>query len=256
MKFGIVVFPGSNCDRDVAMVCNDLLAQPTRMVWHQETNISDLDVVILPGGFSYGDYLRCGAIARFSPIIKSIVEHARKGKFVLGICNGFQILTEVGLLPGALTRNRDLHFICDRVSIRIEQTHLPWTQAYSCKQVITLPIAHGEGRYYVDTDTLKALEDNGQILFRYCTSEGEINNLSNPNGSLNNIAGITNKQGNILGMMPHPERASDAMLGATDGLELFEGLLAAKSPILDLRDTTTKAQLGHMGDRRLFLHDR
>ncbi|AFY78311.1 phosphoribosylformylglycinamidine synthase I [Pleurocapsa sp. PCC 7327] len=230
MKFGIVVFPGSNCDRDVAMVTEGLLSQPTRMVWHQETDLSDLDVVVLPGGFSYGDYLRCGAIARFSPVIKSVVEHARAGKFVLGICNGFQILTEVGLLPGALIRNRDLHFICDRVPIRVENTNFPWTQAYCAKQVITLPIAHGEGRYYADEETLKALEDSDRVLFRYCTPAGEINDIGNPNGSLNNIAGITNEQGNVLGMMPHPERASDALLGATDGRKLFEGLLAAKSP--------------------------
>jgi phosphoribosylformylglycinamidine synthase len=229
MNFGIVVFPGSNCDRDVAMVTEGLLEQPTRMIWHQETDISDLDVVVLPGGFSYGDYLRCGAIARFSPVIKSVVEHAKAGKLVLGICNGFQILTEVGLLPGALIRNRDLHFICDRVPVRVENTNSPWTQAYSLKQVLTLPIAHGEGRYYADADTLKTLEDNGQVLFCYCTPEGDINDSSNPNGSLNNIAGITNKQGNVLGMMPHPERASDLLLGATDGRGLFEGVLAAKS---------------------------
>lgn len=224
MKFGIVVFPGSNCDRDVQTVTQGLLDQPTRMVWHQETDISGLDVVVLPGGFSYGDYLRCGAIARFSPVIKSVVEHAQQGKYVLGICNGFQILTEVGLLPGALIRNRDLHFICDRVTVRVEGTHLPWTQAYSPKSVLTLPIAHGEGRYYADEDTLHLLEDNGQVLFRYCSPCGEIQEKDNPNGSLNHIAGITNRQGNVLGMMPHPERASDPMLRATDGLKLFEGI--------------------------------
>lgn len=225
MKFGIIVFPGSNCDRDVAMVTKGLLGQPTRMIWHQETDISEIDVIIIPGGFSYGDYLRCGAIARFSPIIKSVVEHAKQGKFLLGICNGFQVLTEVGLLPGALIRNRDLHFICDRVPLRVESNNLPWTQAYSSAQIITLPIAHGEGRYYADSDTLQSLEDQGQILFRYCNTQGEINDNSNPNGSLNNIAGITNEQGNILGMMPHPERASDSALKATDGKGLFAGLL-------------------------------
>ena len=229
MKFGIIVFPGSNCDRDVAMVTQELLGQPTRMVWHQETDISDLDGIVIPGGFSYGDYLRCGAIARFSPTIKSVVEHAKQGKFVLGICNGFQVLTEVGLLPGALIRNRDLHFICDRVPVRVENAHFPWTQAYCAGQVLTLPIAHGEGRYYADADTLQALEDNGQVLFRYCTATGEISDSGNPNGSLNNIAGITNQQGNVLGMMPHPERASDPILGATDGRGLFEGLIAAST---------------------------
>jgi phosphoribosylformylglycinamidine synthase len=215
--FGVIVFPGSNCDRDVAYVTRDLLAQPTRMVWHEETDISDLDVVIIPGGFSYGDYLRCGAIAQFSPVMQQVVRHAQQGKFVLGICNGFQVLTEAGLLPGALIRNRDLHFICDRVSLKVERTNLPWTQIYSPGQVITLPIAHGEGQFYADGDTLSQLEDNGQVLFRY---QGD-----NSNGSVNNIAGICNRQGNILGMMPHPERASDPMLGGTDGLKLFQGLL-------------------------------
>jgi len=217
VKFGVVVFPGSNCDRDVAYVTRDLLNQPTRMVWHEETDISDLDVVVIPGGFSYGDYLRCGAIARFSPVMQGIVEHALQGKLVLGVCNGFQVLTEVGLLPGALIRNRDLHFICDRVPIKVERTDLPWTQAYSHEQVLTLPLAHGEGQFYASDDTLKHLEDNGQVLFRY---KG-----NNPNGSVNNIAGICNRQGNVLGMMPHPERASDPMLGGTDGIGLFKGLL-------------------------------
>lgn len=217
MKFGVLVFPGSNCDRDVLYVTRDLLQQPTRMVWHEETDISDLDVVIVPGGFSYGDYLRCGAIARFSPVMKATVEHANQGKLVLGICNGFQVLTEAGLLPGALVRNRDLHFICDRVPLRVERTDTPWTKLYQTGEVITLPIAHGEGNYYADADTLARLEDNGQVLFRY---EGE-----NPNGSLNNIAGICNDKGNVLGMMPHPERASEQILGGTDGFKLFEGLL-------------------------------
>jgi phosphoribosylformylglycinamidine synthase len=178
----------------------------------------------MPGGFSYGDYLRCGAIARFSPVIKSVLEHAQQGKFVLGICNGFQVLTEVGLLPGALVRNRDLHFICDRLPVRVEANNSPWTQTYQPQQVISLPIAHGEGRYYADADTLKAIEDGGQILFRYCTAAGAIDERSNPNGSLNNIAGITNSQGNILGMMPHPERASDPALKSTDGKALFESI--------------------------------
>jgi phosphoribosylformylglycinamidine synthase len=217
VKFGIVVFPGSNCDRDVAYVTHDLLQQPTRMVWHEETDIADLDVVIIPGGFSYGDYLRCGALARFSPVMQRVVEHAQQGKLVLGICNGFQVLTEAGLLPGALVRNRDLHFICDRVPLKVERTDLPWTQAYSSGQIVTLPIAHGEGRFYADRGTLRQIEDNGQVLFRY---EGE-----NPNGSVKNIAGICNRQGNVLGMMPHPERASDPVLGGTDGLKLFQGLL-------------------------------
>lgn len=226
MKFGVVVFPGSNCDRDVAYVTQSLLNQPTRMVWHQETDISDLDVVVIPGGFSYGDYLRCGAIAQFSPVMRQVVEHVKQGKYVLGICNGFQVLTEMGLLPGALVRNRDLHFICDRVPLKVERTDLPWTSAYTTGQVITLPIAHGEGRYYANDHTLRALEDNGQVLFRYCTATGETDDTSNPNGSLNNIAGICDHTGKVLGMMPHPERAADSVLGSTDGMPLFQGLLS------------------------------
>ena len=223
VKFGVIVFPGSNCDRDVAYVTQSLLQQPTRMVWHEESDVSDLDVIIVPGGFSYGDYLRCGAIARFSPAMQATIKHAEQGKLVLGICNGFQVLTEAGLLPGALVRNRDLHFICDRVPLRVERTDLPWTQHYQKGAVITLPIAHGEGNYYADAETLADLEANGQIVFRYTTDAPS----SNPNGSLNNIAGICNRQGNVLGMMPHPERASDPMLGGTDGMQLFEGILAA-----------------------------
>lgn len=217
MKFGVIVFPGSNCDRDVAYVTRDILQQPTRMVWHQETDISDLDVIIIPGGFSYGDYLRCGAIAKFSPVMQQVIAHAKSGKLVLGICNGFQVLTEAGLLPGALTRNRDLHFICDRVPLKVEKNNLVWTQQYSKGEIITLPIAHGEGRFYASEDTLKAIEDNDQVVFRY--------ENDNPNGSLNNIAGICNSTGNVVGMMPHPERASDTMLGNTDGLKMFAGLL-------------------------------
>jgi phosphoribosylformylglycinamidine synthase subunit PurQ / glutaminase len=217
MKFGIIVFPGSNCDRDVAYVTRDILNQATRMVWHQDTDISDLDVVVLPGGFSYGDYLRCGALARFSPVMLQVIEHANQGKPVLGICNGFQVLTEAGLLPGALTRNQNLHFVCDRVPLKIENNALAWTQGYSKGEIITLPIAHGEGRFYADTDTLKAIEDNGQVVFRYADE--------NPNGSLNNIAGICNSAGNVLGMMPHPERAADAILGGSDGLKMFAALV-------------------------------
>ncbi|EFA68807.1 phosphoribosylformylglycinamidine synthase I [Cylindrospermopsis raciborskii S07] len=216
MKFGVLVFPGSNCDRDAAYVTRNILGHTTRMVWHQERDISDIDVIIIPGGFSYGDYLRCGAIARFSPVMQEVVNHAEKGKFVIGICNGFQVLTEANLLPGALTRNENLHFICDRISVKVERNNLPWTSGYGDKEVITLPIAHGEGRFYADQDTLAAIEDNQQVLFRY---DGE-----NPNGSLNNIAGICNREGNVLGMMPHPERAADRSIGGTDGLRLFESL--------------------------------
>ena len=227
MNFGVIVFPGSNCDRDVAMVTRDLLQQPTRMVWHEESDLSDLDVVIVPGGFSYGDYLRCGAIARFSPAMQATIAHAEAGKLVLGICNGFQVLTEAGLLPGALMRNRDLHFVCDRVGLRVERTDLPWTQQYQSSEVITLPIAHGEGCYYADDTLLAALEANRQVLFRYCTPQGAAIAEANPNGSLNNIAGICNHAGNVLGMMPHPERAADPVLGITDGIKLFQGVLAS-----------------------------
>jgi phosphoribosylformylglycinamidine synthase subunit PurQ / glutaminase len=225
MKFGIVVFPGSNCDRDVAYVTGDLLKQTTRMVWHEDTDIDDLDVIVIPGGFSYGDYLRCGAIARFSPVMQATKRHAEQGKLVLGICNGFQVLTEAGLLPGALVRNRDLHFICDRVPLKVERHDLPWTQTYQPQQVITLPLAHGEGCYYADPETLASLEANRQIVWRYCASDGSWGAQSNPNGSLENIAGICNRQGNVMGMMPHPERAADPLLGGADGLQLFTGLL-------------------------------
>ena len=225
MKFGVIVFPGSNCDRDIATVTKGVLNADTRMVWHQETDIKDIDVVVVPGGFSYGDYLRCGAIAQFSPVMNSIIEHAQQGKYVLGICNGFQVLTEVGLLPGALIRNRGLHFICDRTPIKVERNDSIWTQDYQAREIITLPIAHGEGCYYADDDTLKAIEDNNQVLFRYSSASGEIDLDNNPNGSLNNIAGIVNQQGNVLGMMPHPERASDSAIGSTDGLAMFRGLL-------------------------------
>ena len=225
MKFGVIVFPGANCDRDIAYILRDILHQPTRMVWHEDSDLSDIDVVVVPGGFSYGDYLRCGAIAQFSAAMRATVEHAAQGKPVMGICNGFQVLTEMGLLPGALVRNRDLHFVCDRQPLRVERTDLPWTRGYQQGQVITLPIAHGEGCYYAAPDMLKALEDNSQILFRYCDASGTPSEAASPNGSLNHIAGICNRAGNVLGMMPHPERAADPALGNTDGLALFEGLL-------------------------------
>lgn len=227
MKVSIIVFPGSNCDRDAAYVTRDLLGNPTQMVWHEDSDLHNADLVIVPGGFSYGDYLRCGAIARFSPAIQATVEYANKGGLVLGICNGFQILTEVGLLPGALVRNRDLHFVCDRVPLKVERADSVWTQEYTLGQIITLPIAHGEGCYYADAETLQTLENNRQVIFRYSGPTGDVNRAENPNGSLNNIAGIQNEAGNVLGMMPHPERASDPVLGPTDGLTLFKSVLGA-----------------------------
>lgn len=199
MNVGIVVFPGSNCDRDVAYVTQQLLQLPTRLVWHEETDIADLDLVVVPGGFSYGDYLRCGAIAQFSPVMRQVREHVQQGKFVLGICNGFQVLTEMGLLPGALVRNRSLHFICDRVPVSVERTDLPWTAAYPQQAVITLPIAHGEGCYYADADTLEALEDNGQVLFRYCTATGRRMRLAIPMVLLTTSRGFAIAPGKFWG---------------------------------------------------------
>ena len=232
MHVSVIVFPGANCDRDAAYVTRDLLHQPTQMIWHEDSDLQNADLVIVPGGFSYGDYLRCGAIARFAPALQATVEHAKKGGFVIGICNGFQILTEAGLLPGALMRNRDLHFICDRVPLRVERNDHVWTQDYIAHEVITLPIAHGEGCYYADADTLKSLEDNQQVIFRYSSPTGDITDTANPNGSLNNIAGICNRQGNVLGMMPHPERASDAVLGNTDGLSLFKSIVSSQLQVV------------------------
>ena len=225
MKFGVITFPGSNCDRDVVYVTRDILKRPTHRIWHEDSDLGDVDVVVVPGGFSFGDYLRCGAVAQFSPAMRSAIDHANRGGLVLGICNGFQTLTEVGLLPGALMRNRDMRFVCDRTPLKVERTDLTWTQNYTKGQTVTIPIAHGEGCYYADADTLKKLEDNGQVVFRYSSPDGTVDDNSNPNGSLNNIAGICNKKGNVLGMMPHPERAADPRLGGTDGLALFESVL-------------------------------
>ncbi|WP_017324052.1 phosphoribosylformylglycinamidine synthase subunit PurQ [Synechococcus sp. PCC 7336] len=228
-KFGIIVFPGSNCDRDVATVTRGLLGCPTRLIWHQDTDLSDIDVVVLPGGFSYGDYLRCGAIAHFSPAMQAVKAHAERGGFVLGICNGWQILLESGLLPGALIRNRDLQFICERVGLRLERSDSIWTRQYAPGQQVTLPIAHGEGSYYCDDETLKSLEANNQIVWRYCDRG---NGVDNPNGSVGAIAGICNRAGNVLGMMPHPERAVESILnrgepGQCDGLPLWQSIVAA-----------------------------
>ncbi len=227
MKFGVVVFPGSNCDRDIVSVTSGILQQPTRMIWHQETDISDIDAIVIPGGFSYGDYLRCGAIARFAPVMTAIKAHADQGKYVLGVCNGFQVLTEAGLLPGALVRNRGLSFVCDRQPLKLERNDLVWTNKYQQDEIVTLPIAHGEGCYYADPETLARLESNHQIVWRYCDAHGNTSTESNPNGSLQNIAGICNQAGNVLGMMPHPERAADPILGSSSGKLLFESAIAS-----------------------------
>lgn len=226
MKSAVIVFPGSNCDRDAetALVATGL--NPI-MVWHADTKLPDVDLVILPGGFSYGDYLRSGAMAAQSPIMREVKDHARKGRFVLGICNGFQILTESGLLDGILLRNRKLKFICRDVNLRVENTTTAFTSKYSKGQVISIPVAHHDGNYFADDYTLKTLQDNEQVIFRYCGANGEITEESNPNGSLANIAGICNAKRNVLGMMPHPERHTEILLGGTDGVGVFESLLAA-----------------------------
>ena len=218
MKFAILVFPGSNCDWDSYYAVTALLKQKAQFVWHKENNLPKVDCVIVPGGFSYGDYLRTGAVARFSPIMKEVVNHARAGGKVIGICNGFQILTEAGLLPGVLMRNRDLKFICETVSIEVANTETCFTQKYRKKERIRLPIAHGEGNYFADEETLKRLQGEGRIVFRYAPI--------NPNGSQRDIAGIINEKGNVLGMMPHPERCAEAVLGNEDGKKLFESLLS------------------------------
>lgn len=224
-RFGVVVFPGSNCDHDCYYVLKNILNQNVKYLWHKETSIQDVDVVILPGGFSYGDYLRCGAIARFSPIMKAVIEFDKKGGYILGICNGFQILCEAGLLPGALLKNDSLKFICDYVHLKVENLSTGFTSLYQTNQVLEIPIAHGDGNYFADEITIKSLEDNRQVVFRYCKEDGSVTSEANPNGSTNNIAGIINDRGNVLGMMPHPERASDEILRYTDGKKLFESII-------------------------------
>jgi phosphoribosylformylglycinamidine synthase len=227
MNIGVVVFPGSNCDHDCEHVFKNLLGQSVRMVWHRDTALAGLDAVILPGGFSYGDYLRTGAIARFSPVMGAVKEFARAGGLVLGICNGFQILLEAGLLPGAMLRNRSLNFICKDVHVRVENAATPFTGRCEPGQVLKLPIAHADGNYYTDPVTLAGLQANAQIVFRYCTADGKVTPEANPNGSLDNIAGIRNAAGNVLGLMPHPERASEELLGNEDGKLIFLSMLEA-----------------------------
>ncbi len=225
MKACVITFPGSNCDRD-AKVALESVGAHVSMVWHQEKTLPKCDLVVLPGGFSYGDYLRCGAIAGNSPIISEVKAHAKRGGFVIGICNGFQILTETGLLPGVLMRNRNLKFICSDVYVRPENTETVFTKNFKQVKAAKIPIAHMEGNYYADQDTLASLEDNEQIAFRYCDEAGKVDETSNPNGAIHNIAGILSKEKNVLGMMPHPERASDPALGLSAGRKLFEGLVA------------------------------
>jgi phosphoribosylformylglycinamidine synthase I len=226
MKSAVIVFPASNCDRDAKTVLAATGLNPA-MVWHRDAELPKVDLVMLPGGFSYGDYLRSGAMAAHSPIMQEVKKHAERGGLVLGVCNGFQILTEAGLLPGVLMRNRDLKFLCKEVFLRVDNNATVFTKSYKKGQVLNVPIAHHDGNYFADKDTLKSLEDNGQIAFRYSDAQGNISGETNPNGSQLNIAGICNKEGNVLGMMPHPERHAEALLGGSDGAGLFKGLLAA-----------------------------
>jgi phosphoribosylformylglycinamidine synthase I len=227
MKFAIVVFPGSNCDHDTYHAAKHVLGHDAEFIWHKETSVKGADVVILPGGFSHGDYLRTGAIARFSPIMRAVAEFARRGGPVLGICNGFQILLESGLLPGAMLRNRDLKFHCEHVFVRVEQTETPFTVGSFRGQVLRIPIAHGEGNYHVDPETLDRLETDGRVVFRYCDPAGRVTDAANPNGSVHAIAGICNEGRNIVGLMPHPERACEIALGSADGRVLFESVAMA-----------------------------
>lgn len=226
MKFAVLRFPGSNCDQDCLFALNALPKAAAEPVWHKDTTLPDCDVVVVPGGFSYGDYLRCGAIAQFSPIMQAVREFAASGGKVIGICNGFQILCEAGLLPGALVRNRDLHFICEHHLVRVETPDSAFTRNAPAGTVLNLPIAHGEGCYFADDATLRDLSINRQVLMRYCDSHGRTTDAANPNGSRSHIAGICNRERNVFGLMPHPERSCDPLLGSTDGLTIFESLLA------------------------------
>ena len=226
MKFGIVKFPGSNSDEDAYLAVEQVLGQEGVWLWHKDHDLRGADVIILPGGFSYGDYLRAGAIARFSPIMREVVAHADRGGPVIGICNGFQIACEAGLLPGALLRNQSLQFVSELVRVRVENTETRFTNQYAPGQVLRLPIAHGEGRYVADETTLDRLEQNGQVVFRYVNANGDVDPAHDPNGSSRGIAGIVNDRGNVLGLMPHPERAAEAVVGSADGVGLFESVLA------------------------------
>lgn len=225
MKFGVVTFPGSNCDQDMIYVLETIMEQEVVKLWHKDTDLQGVDFVVLPGGFSYGDYLRSGAIAKYSPIMEKVIEHANNGGYVLGVCNGFQILCESGLLPGALLHNDNQKFICKNVYLKPENNSSKVTQGLDQSRGYKIPIAHGEGRYFASDEILKSLNENDQVLFRYCDAEGNISKEDNPNGSLENIAGICNDGGNVFGMMPHPERAADEELGNTDGKLLFESIL-------------------------------
>src|SRR5262245_55850525 len=227
MKFGVVIFPGSNCDHDCYYVIESVIGKPVEFIWHQDTSLRGFDAVILPGGFAYGDYLRTGALAKFSPVMRSVKEFADKGGMVIGICNGFQILCEAGLLPGALLRNVGMKYVCKFLHLRTETTNTPFTNTLSKGQLLHIPIGHGDGNYFADADVLKRIEDNDQVAFRYVTAGGQVTQEANPNGSLNNIAGIVNEGRNVLGMMPHPDRSSESILGSSDGRLIFESMVNA-----------------------------
>ena len=227
MRFGVVVFPGTWSDRDCYHAITEVLGQQASYIWHKDTDLSSYDCLVLPGGFSYGDYLRTGAIARFSPVMRAIESYAADGGLVIGICNGFQILCEAGLLPGVLLRNRHMQFRCQWARLRVEHNDSSFTSACLPSQVLQIPISHGEGNYYAEESTLRDLEQKGQILFRYCDLSGSITSEANPNGSVGNIAGIMNTQGNVLGMMPHPERCCESLLGGTDGQLIFQSIIAS-----------------------------
>jgi phosphoribosylformylglycinamidine synthase subunit PurQ / glutaminase len=232
MKIAVVQFPGSNCDQDCLRTLTDGLHVRAEYLWHKETSVSDFDAVVLPGGFSYGDYLRCGAIARFSPIMRAVVRAANEGMPVIGICNGFQILCETGLLPGALIRNQSLHFVCKPVWLRVETNETPFTAKLREQSVLRMPIAHGEGSYFADEKILEGLESKSQVVFRYADASGNVTLESNPNGSMHNIAGVCNEARNVVGMMPHPDRAWDRKLGSEDGKLLFSSLIDALEPVV------------------------
>ncbi len=228
MRWAVIQFPGSNCDQDCFHVLKNVLHQETIYIWHKNDSLEGAEAVIVPGGFSYGDYLRCGAIARWSPVMQAVKAHAASGGVVIGICNGFQVLCEAGLLPGALIRNRSLHFRCETRPIRVETPHTIFTRNLLTGQILHVPIAHGEGNYFADSETLKSLQQNQQILFTYCDRAGRATDEANPNGSALNIAGIVNRDGNVLGMMPHPERASELILGSADGKGIFESVIESR----------------------------
>jgi phosphoribosylformylglycinamidine synthase subunit PurQ / glutaminase len=258
MKFGIVVFPGSNCDADTEYALGTVLGADVQLLWHAEETVDGVDCVVLPGGFAYGDYLRAGAIARFSPVMRAVQRHANVGGLVLGICNGFQVLVEAGLLPGALLRNRVLEFRCQWVGLRVERVDTPFTNAYAPGEIIRMPVAHGEGRYYADPTTLERLEANGQVLLRYCPqslwrSDRPIAAAEepNPNGSIHDIAGLVNERGNVFGLMPHPERCCEALVGGDDGLRLFKAISRQLSAVSNAVELMGSARGGEPASQRL-----